>query len=71
MKRIVIDASSVILLFKAGLFADLIGAYQAVLTESVCQKKIEMLIREGRYSPKIIDYALTCPSEEMALFIPG
>ncbi|MDF1594157.1 MAG: hypothetical protein P1P89_21825 [Desulfobacterales bacterium] len=32
--------------------------------------KIEMLIRIGRYSQKIIDYALTCPSKEMALFMP-
>jgi len=174
MKRIIIDASSAILLFKAGLFADLIGAYQAVLTESVYQeisrpgypgaksfgryyvnrqfeirsvnrskktspelitalstlgngekdtiilflygdgdfvliddgrgagfcrdhripyinsllaartlhlsrniseavyqKKIKMLIRAGRYSQKIINYALTCPSKDVALFIPG
>ena len=174
MKRGVIDASSAILLFKAGLFEDLIGAYQIVLARSVYQeisrsgypgarsfrrycvnhqvevssvnrpkkmppdhaaalsalgkgekdtimlflngdadfiiiddgrgagfcrdhlipyinsllvarilllsgniskavfeKKIEMLTRAGRYSQKIIDYALTCPSQEMTLFMPG
>jgi len=38
--------------------------------EAVYQNKIEMLIRLGRYSQKIIDYALTCPSEELALFMP-
>ena len=38
--------------------------------EVVYQNKIEMLIRIGRYSQKIVDYALTCPTKEMALFMP-
>ena len=42
-----------------------------MISEDVFQKKIEMLTRAGRYSQKIIDYALTCPSQEMTLFMPG
>lgn len=41
------------------------------ISEAAFQNKIEMLIRRGRYSKKIIDYALTCPSKEMDLFMPG
>ena len=42
-----------------------------MISEDVFQKKIEMLTRLGRYSQKIIDYAATCPSQEMALFMPA
>ncbi|MEW6670820.1 MAG: hypothetical protein AB1427_03905 [Thermodesulfobacteriota bacterium] len=41
------------------------------ISEAVFQDKFDMLIRLGRYSRKIIDYALTCPAKEMAIFMPG
>jgi len=42
-----------------------------IISAAVFQKKIEMLTRLGWYSQKIIDYAVTCPSQEMTLFMPG
>ena len=35
MKQVIIDASSAILLFKAGLFSDLLRSYKIIITESV------------------------------------
>jgi len=41
------------------------------ISETAFRSKVEMLVRLGRYSQKIIDYALMCPAKELSLFMPG